>query len=228
MATQIEVDRAQSDGSGSPASLFDRSDWLYAFMREHVFRDDTDRIDAALWPDGPPESGTRLVDIGCGPGTYTRRLAQRHPGIQTVGIDRSPRQLRRARDQVRAVGAENCRFELGDALRLPLADASVDAALASRLFMVLSDPQRALAEIYRVLRPGGRCFIAEPRPGLRAALPMFALRLVDGAPVGPPEAPHVLDRDADWAAFLNTQPWSCVISSGDRRYRYAVCERPDE
>ncbi|MBA2265575.1 MAG: class I SAM-dependent methyltransferase [Chloroflexi bacterium] len=216
MATQIEVDRE--------ASLFDRSDWLYAFMREHLFRDDTDRIDAALWPDRPPASGTRLVDIGCGPGTYTRRLAQRHPGLQAIGIDRSPRQLRRA--QMRSRGATNCRFELGDALHLPLADVSVDVAIASRLLMVLRDPQRALAEIYRVLRPGGRCFIAEPRPGLRTALPTLAMRVVDGTPGEPTEAPRVPDADADWADLLNTQPWSCVNGHGDRRYRYAVCERP--
>lgn len=195
-------------------------------MREHVFRDDTDRIDAALWPDGLPRHGISLVDIGCGPGTYTRRLAERHPGLRAIGIDRSPLQLRRARAGARNLGVENCRFEMGDAMRLPLADSSVDAVLASRLLMVLSDPQRALAEIYRVLRPGGRCFIAEPRPGLRAALPTFALRLVDGRPGEPAEPPRVPDGDADWDALLDTQPWACVINSADRRYRYAVCDRP--
>lgn len=194
-------------------------------MREHVFRDDTDRIDAALWPDGPPASGTRLVDIGCGPGTYTRRLAQRHPGLVAIGIDRSPRQLRRARDGARMAGIDNCRFELGDALGMPIADASVDAVLASRLLMVLTDPRRALAEIHRILRPGGRCFIAEPRPGLRAALPTLALRLVDGQHGAATHSPGVPCDDASWVALLRSQPWSCVVGSDDDRYRYAICER---
>jgi arsenite methyltransferase len=224
VATDIELKRTR-DTLASRPSLFDRSDWLYAFMRERCFRDDTDRIDAALWGGGPPEIGTRLVDIGCGPGTYTLRLAQRHPGLRAIGIDRSDRQLRRARARAGRAGADNCRFQLGDALRLPLADGSVDAAVASRLLMVLSDPARALAEIHRILRPGGRCFIAEPRPGLWTALPTIALRLAHGASRGEVDPPNVPNDDADWATLLNTQPWSCVTYSGDRRYRYAMCER---
>ncbi|MDQ3688525.1 MAG: class I SAM-dependent methyltransferase [Chloroflexota bacterium] len=224
MATEIDLERAPRDLTGSRASSFDRSEWLYAFMREHCFRDDTDRIDVALWEGAPPRQGTLLIDIGCGPGTYTRRLAQRHPGLRALGIDHSPRQLIRARDHARQVGADNCRFQLGDALRLPLADGSVDAAVASRLLMVLSDPAGALAEIYRTLRPGGRCFIAEPRPGLWTALPTMVMRIVDRAAGAVNPAPIPGD-DADWAALLNTQPWSCVTASGDRRYRYAICER---
>lgn len=196
-------------------------------MREHIFRDDTDRIEAALWGGALPRAGTSLVDIGCGPGTYTRRLAQRHAGLRTLGIDRSPRQLARARRRARSTGVDNCRFELGDVLRLPLADQSVDAVLASRLLMVVSEPARALAEIHRVLRPGGRCFIAEPRPGLRAALPMFVLRLVDDQNGAGIAAPQVPDDDEGWIALLESQPWSCVAGSGDGRYRYAVCERSD-
>ena len=226
MATDIELERARADPYSSRTRSFDRSDWLYAFMREHCFRDDTDRIDAALWGGGRPDQGTLLIDIGCGPGTYTRRLAQRHPGLRALGIDHSPGQLNRARDHARQVGVANCRFELGDAMRLPLADESVDAAVASRLLMVLSDPARALAEIYRALRPGGRCFIAEPRPGLWTALPTMALRLLDRASTGVVHSPTVPGDDADWAALLNTQPWSCISESADRRYRYAVCERP--
>jgi len=225
VATQIEIERSHPDAAASRTSLFDRSDWLYAFMRERCFRDDTARIEAALWGDGSPDEGTRLVDIGCGPGTYARRLAQRHPRLHAIGIDRSPRQVHRARERARRAGTENCHFELGDALRLPLAAESIDAVIASRLFMVLSDPARALAEIYRILRPGGRCFIAEPRPGLWTALPTMALRMVNGVAGETVDPPRVPDDDVDWAALLDTQPWSYVIRSGDRRYRYAVSER---
>jgi len=224
VATQIELERAGADSRAPLSRLF--ADWLYAFMREYCFRDDTDRIDAALWPDGAPAPGTRVLDIGCGPGTYTRRLAERHAGLSAIGVDRSQRQLTRARHHARRSGVDNCRFLLGDALRLPIADSTVDAAVASRLLMVLDDPERALAEIFRVLRPGGRCFIAEPRPGLRTTLPTMAMRLVEGAPGSMFDLPGAFDDDATWAALIGTQAWSSAITSGDGRYRYAECERP--
>lgn len=221
MARQLEMDRALA---GSRSSIFDRVDWLYAALREHVFRDDTDRIDAALWPDGPPQVGTRLLDVGCGPGTYARRLAERHPGLSAVGIDSSARQLRRAVNQARREGIGNCSFKLGDAMALPVADGTFDAVVASRLLMVLRQPQRALAEIHRVLRPGAYCFIAEPRPGLRSALPTLAMRAFDGGP-DLPVMSRVPADDAAWDNLLATQPWSRVTTFADGRYRYAVCKR---
>lgn len=206
------------------ASLFERRDWLYAFMREHCFRDDTSRIAAALWPGGRPGQGSRLVDIGCGPGTYTRGLASLHPEILAIGIDRSPRQLRRARERADRDGVTNCRFELGDALSLPLGTGSVDAVVAARLLMVLGEPERALSEIHRVLRPGGRCFIAEPRPGIWTELPLAAMRVVAGGGGLDSDRLRAHD-DAGWAALLDTQPWSHIERTDDRRYRYAVGER---
>lgn len=83
--------------SPEPDSLFERFPWLYAFCREHVFRDDTDRIIAALWPEGRPPAGNRLLELGCGPGFYARRLAARFAHLDVIGIDRSERQVRHAR-----------------------------------------------------------------------------------------------------------------------------------
>lgn len=221
MATEIE---RLAGPAMQRASLFERRDWLYAFMREHCFRDDTERIGVALWPDGPPVEGSRLVDIGCGPGTYTRGLASLHPQLRTIGIDRSPRQLRRARERADRDGVTNCRFELGDALALPLATGSVDAVVAARLLMVLRDPARALSEIHRVLRPGGRFFIAEPRPGIWTELPLAAMRIVAGGSGSDLDRLRAHD-DAGWTALLATQPWSSIERSDDRRYRYAVGKR---
>jgi arsenite methyltransferase len=75
-------------------SLFEHVAWLYAFFREHLFRDDTDRMITALWPSGQPTSGTELIEFGCGPGFYSRRLAQPFPQISVTGVDRSENQLR--------------------------------------------------------------------------------------------------------------------------------------
>jgi len=222
MATEIE--RFAGDAGIPRASLFERRDWLYAFMREHCFRDDTERIAAALWPDGAPTAGSRMVDVGCGPGTYTRGLASLHPGLEAIGIDRSPRQLRRARERAHRDGVTNCRFDFGDALALPLASCSADAVVAARLLMVLRDPARALAEIHRVLRPGGRCFIAEPRPGIWTELPLAAMRIMAAGSGSDLDRLRAHD-DAGWEALLATQPWSRLERTDDRRYRYAVGER---
>src|SRR3979411_2652968 len=78
----------------STDSLFERVAWLYAFCRERLFRDDTDRIISALWQTQAPGSGTRLIELGCGPGFYSRKLARRFPQIAVTGVDRSESQVR--------------------------------------------------------------------------------------------------------------------------------------
>src|SRR5205085_12371544 len=82
-------------------SLFERVAWLYTFCREHLFRDDTDRIISSVWPNQVPPDGTRVIELGCGPGFYSRNLAERFPQIHVTGVDRSPMQVRSA--QKRAV-----------------------------------------------------------------------------------------------------------------------------
>ncbi len=155
-----------------PESLFERFGWLYAFFREHLFRDDTNGITAALWPGGTPPEGSRLLELGCGPGFYCCQFAERHGGLEVLGIDRSRQQLRRARKNARSRGLDNVRFEHGDALNLDVDSGSVDALLSVRLFTILPQREEALAEMHRVTRAGGRCFIAEPCSRLRTAIPL--------------------------------------------------------
>src|SRR5437660_6915169 len=92
-------------------SLFERVAWVYAFCRERLFRDDTDRIISALWPKQTPKLGARVIELGCGPGFYSRKLAQRYPDIDVTGVDRSERQLSRARQRDEASSVPNCSFE---------------------------------------------------------------------------------------------------------------------
>ncbi len=215
------------------ACLFERYPRIYALCREHLFRDDTERICRGLWPDGPPQADSLVLEVGCGPGLYARRLAQRFPGIDVVGIDHSEAQLRLARRAADAQGLRRCRFEGGDARSLPHPDASVDAVIVSRLFTVLHERGRALGEIHRVLRPGGRLFVAEPRSPLRAALPLAAMRMADrvarlvgaaGAHDGCGERVRVMDPQT-FGALTDRLPWARVRRSADRWYQYAVCER---
>src|SRR2546425_12963941 len=85
-------------------SLFEHVAWVYVFCREHLFRDDTERIITTLWPRGQPSPGTQLIELGCGPGFYSCRLAERFPDMSITGVDRSESQLRWARERAGALG----------------------------------------------------------------------------------------------------------------------------
>src|SRR5438067_3981617 len=152
-------------------SLFEHAAWIYAFCREHLFRNDTKRMITALWPNGGPAPGTRLVELGCGPGFYSCQLAERFHNISITGVDRSETQLQRARERADVLGLSNCCFQRINALDLSCADAKFDVVIASRLFTILPEQNRVIAEMYRVLKPGGRCFIAEPRHVIWASIP---------------------------------------------------------
>jgi glycogen(starch) synthase len=90
----------------------------------------------------------RLLDVGCGPGRLTAPLAARH---QMTGCDISPAMLEEARGHC----PEGVRLVEADARRLPFADGEFDGALALDLLAHLPDLDAGLAELARVVRPGG-------------------------------------------------------------------------
>jgi ubiquinone/menaquinone biosynthesis C-methylase UbiE len=101
--------------------------------------------------DFPP--GARVLDLGCGTGAVARLLAGR-PGIaEVLGVDPSPVFVRKAREL--AAGAANLSFREGDARSLGLPDAGFDVAVAHTCLCHVPDAEAALAELFRVLRPGG-------------------------------------------------------------------------
>ncbi len=215
------------------ASLFERFPWLYALFRERLFRDDTDRIIASLWPATAPELGSTLIELGCGPGFYARRLSERFPILNVVGIDRSVQQLELAVERAASPLLANCRFEWGDAQAIAFASGSVDSVVASRLITVLPDPARAVSEIHRVLRSGGRCFIAEPRPHPIAHIPLNLLWMAAGISrifsrghvcYREPVAPTLLETD-EFQELFTSQPWRDARVWADGRYQYAVCAK---
>ena len=98
-----------------------------------------------------------VLDVACGTGNFTRAISDAAPDdALTVGVDISWAMLRNAEIIRERMGYERVRFVRGDAQRLPFADSSFDAVHCSGAFHLIADKHAALAEFYRVLRPGGR------------------------------------------------------------------------
>lgn len=101
--------------------------------------------------DLPPDAV--VLDVGTGPGVVVRLLAARMRFV--VGSDRLPEMLAHARSLLPGGAPVPAAWAAADALRLPFASESFDAALATNLLFLLPDPAVGLAELARVVRPGG-------------------------------------------------------------------------
>lgn len=101
------------------------------------------------------EAGHDLLDVGCGPGTITLDLARGVAPGRVLGLDAGVDVVDRARAVARAANRADVEFEVGDVYGLDLVDASFDVVHAHQVLQHLTDPQAALVEMRRVLRPGG-------------------------------------------------------------------------
>ena len=100
--------------------------------------------------------GDTIVDVGCGPGNYTRELARASAGGLVVGIDASAAMVSAATART---DGENCAYLRGDASALPFRDGCFDAACSVGVVHLLERPMAAVEEMARVLAPGGRLAI---------------------------------------------------------------------
>jgi SAM-dependent methyltransferase len=105
--------------------------------------------------------GYRLLDIGCGAGNYAADVAPLiGPSGRVVGLDLSAAMIEVAQRRAVARGLP-IEFRVGDALALPFPDAAFDGCRVERVLQYLTDPGRAVAEMARVTRPGGRVVASE-------------------------------------------------------------------
>jgi len=105
---------------------------------------------------GLPDSG-RVLDLGCGPGAAAARILANRPGLDVIGLDRDAGLLTRARSIVRVLQA--------DAEGLPFPSSSFDAVHVRLLLRHVPRPAAVLAEVHRVLRPGGRLVLGDSDDG---------------------------------------------------------------
>lgn len=122
--------------------------------------------------------GAVVVDIGCGAGTDLLLAARRTgPRGRAIGIDMTEAMRRRATEGAAACGLGNVEVRDGDATRLPIDDRSVDVVISNGVLNLVPQKTRAVAEIARVLKPGGHVQIADIIIG--EVLPDSALRDID-------------------------------------------------
>jgi SAM-dependent methyltransferase len=118
---------------------------------------------AAAAPDG-----ARVLEVGCGPGHLSIRLARQY-GLDVTGVDLDPAMIERARANAdRTADGDERRpsFAVGDVASLAFPDGSFDLVVSTLSMHHWADPKLGLAEIGRVLRPGARALVWDIRPGL--------------------------------------------------------------
>lgn len=144
----------------------------------------------------------RALDVACGTGRHTAHLASL--GHDVVGVDASAEMLTRARQRLPGV-----RFVLGDLHRLPVPDRAVDLVVCALALSHVPDLARAMAELTRVLAPGGHLVLSDSA-GLAAGLrPPIVLTAPDGRPG---HLPHRNRRASEYlqaALGLNLQVLRC-------------------
>jgi demethylmenaquinone methyltransferase/2-methoxy-6-polyprenyl-1,4-benzoquinol methylase len=137
-------------------------------------------------------AGGRVLDVATGTGAVAFALADATPTAQVIGVDFCEPMLEAARAKLAPRGGR-ISFEWGDVLALPYADASFDAVTVSFGVRNFADIPCGLAEMYRVLKPGGRLVCLElthvPSPLIRAGFNLY---------------------------FYHVSPWLGTLLSGDR------------
>ena len=144
--------------------------------RERTFK-------AALLEISALRAGERLLDIGCGTGTFALMAASHEPRATIVGLDGDPDVLARARRKA-LVSAAVIEFDHGLVDCLPYPDESFDIVVSSLVFHHLSSElkRKALAEALRVLRPGGRLCLADwgKPPNVLLRVAFLPVQMLDG------------------------------------------------
>ena len=122
--------------------------------------------------------GEKVVDVGSGGGFDSFvAAAQVGPAGQVIGIDMTTEMLAKSRQTARALGLGHVQFRDGLAEALPVQDAWADVVISNGVINLCADKQAVFAEIFRVLRPGGRLQFADIANG--RPVPAEALRDID-------------------------------------------------
>jgi ubiquinone/menaquinone biosynthesis C-methylase UbiE len=162
MTTETATDRADGLVMHGSAPHYDRLAWLLTLGRERALRERLADL-AGLVP------GESVLDVGCGTGTLAVVAKRRvGPDGAVQGVDASPEMIGQATHKAATAGVD-VTFHVGRAQALPFPDARFDVVLCTLMLHHLPGParERCMAEIRRVLRPGGRVLAVDFEPPAR-------------------------------------------------------------
>ena len=158
-----------------------------------------------LWKDAmmdwlAPRSGQRLLDVAGGTGDIAFRFLRRAPGARATVCDMTAAMLEEGRKRAEAADlAERLDWVVGDAMELPFEDAEFDVYTISFGIRNVTRPEVALAEAWRVLRPGGRLMVLEfsqlPNPAMQWAYDRYSYTVI-------PQMGRVVTGDRDSYQYL--------------------------
>jgi SAM-dependent methyltransferase len=143
----------------------------YFLGSRRSFEKDADRIASSV-----RVTNGSVLDLACGPGTLTRRIARQAPGATVIGFDLSREMLARAVKLTRNEGLDNILYIRGNALELPFPAESFPVVTCCGALQLFPDQDRAVAEISRVLYPRGT-FVCQTTIGPKT--PPWYVRLAD-------------------------------------------------
>ena len=145
------------------------------------------------WIEAP--SNLRWLDIGCGTGVFTEQVIRSCAPAAVTGIDPSAEQLAFAQARAELGMAQ---FRVADAQELPFADDSFDIAVMALVIHFLPDPGKAVPEMFRVLRQGGRAasYVWDYPKGGSPTAPLGAAMKAMGIDTPGPPSPHATTMPA--------------------------------
>ncbi|MGD8476878.1 MAG: methyltransferase domain-containing protein [Burkholderiales bacterium] len=160
--------------------------------------------------------GMRVLDVGCGPASITVGIATRIGSGRVTGVDLSQSQVELAAQFAVEQGVTNAEFRTANAYELPFDDAQFDALFSHALIEHLNEPERAMSEFLRVLKPGAVMGVATPdwggflygpsSPPLKAAVRAYeAMQVRNGGDV---TVGHKLSQYAVEAGFERVRQWA--------------------
>ncbi len=158
----------------------------------------------------PPEADDRIAEIGCGGGVFMRRALM--SGCQGLAIDHSPDMVNNA-SRLNHHAVKSGRLEVlhGDAAQLPASDSSFDKAYCLNAFFFFPDPEASIAEMARILKPGGRLALVTSPPEFEPQIARFSKRMASSMRF---DAIETLD---DWmrTAGLETEEMKTTPNAGN-------------
>src|SRR3984885_4129257 len=159
-----EIPEAEQDSEALRLALRRRQDKMRAYFDELAGKFGRNYVPGRSWQ-GLAETLLTLLppmviaDLGAGEGTFSQLLARRSKKV--IAVDNSEKMVEYGRELARKHGVKNLEYRKGDLEEVPIRDAMVDLAFFSQALHHAQHPERAVAEAWRILKPGGRIAILD-------------------------------------------------------------------